>query len=146
MYIHSEKKYETGQPLIDTQHRLLFFLFKKLDIAIKTKESEETLSRIVIEVRKFVDFHFVSEENLMFETRYPDIENHQKLHTDLMVELNIMISRVVSHHNYPEDLLDFLNGWLINHIGQHDQNVAKHILTATKRPVADNIYEKYLPT
>ena len=76
----------------------------------------------------------------------PDIENHQKLHSNLMVELNVMISKVISHHEYPEDLLDFLNRWLIGHIGQHDQNVAKHILTVTKRPVADNIYEKYLST
>lgn len=146
MYIHWEKKYETGQSVIDIQHKLLFLLFRKLDIAIKTKQPEAILERIAIEVRKFVDFHFISEENLMIETDYPAIEDHQKLHSDLMIELNVMISRVVSHREYPEDLLEFLNLWLIGHISEHDQHVAKHILTAVKRPVAEKVYEDYLPS
>lgn len=144
LYVYWEKKYETGQPVIDAQHKLLFLLFRKLDIAIKTKQSDEILSRIVLEVKKFVDFHFVSEENLMIETEYPAVENHQKMHTDLMIELNIMISRVVSHREYPEDLLGFLNRWLIGHISEHDQHVAKHAIVAVKRPVGENLYEEYL--
>ena len=144
LYIHWEKKYETGHPVLDIQHKLLFLLFRKLDVAIKTKQSEEILARIVLEVRKFVDFHFVSEENLMIETGYPDFVAHSKLHTDLMIELNLMFSRVVSHHEFPENLLEFLNTWLIGHINEHDRHIAKHILGSTMRPVAENIYEEHL--
>lgn len=144
MYINWAKSYETGHPLIDAEHRILVMLFKKLDVAIKTRQSDEILARTVMEVRKFVDFHFVSEENLMLETNYPGAASHHKIHTALMVEFNAKISRVVSHREYPEDLLDFLCRWLVNHIAGHDQKVAKHILEASKRPVAENIYDEYL--
>ncbi|MCK4744356.1 MAG: bacteriohemerythrin [Sulfuriflexus sp.] len=137
MYIHWDKKYETGQPLMDAEHRLLVLLFKKLDVAIKTKRSEKVLTRIVSEVRKFVDFHFKSEENLMLETGYPNYEEHQKIHTNLMIELNANISRVVSHKEYPDDLLYFLHHWLIEHI-------AKHIRSARSRPVAEQNYKDFL--
>jgi hemerythrin len=37
--VHWGKELETGQPLIDAEHRLLFMLFRKLDVAIKTGET-----------------------------------------------------------------------------------------------------------
>lgn len=144
MYIHWDKSLETGQPLLDAEHRILVMLFRKLDIAIKTKQSESTLNRIVSEVRKFTDFHFLSEENVMYEIGYPDFDAHCKLHADLIKELNEKISRVVSHKEFPEDLLYFLNQWLIVHIAEHDQQLVKYINTSDKRPVAEEIYFDYL--
>ena len=58
MYIHWDKSLETGQQLLDAEHRILVMLFRKLDIAIKTKQPESILNRIVSEVRKFADFIF----------------------------------------------------------------------------------------
>ena len=113
MHIYWNKDLETGQPLIDAEHRLLAMLFKKLDVAIKTGESDNTIRLIVIEVRKFVEFHFASEENIMLETKYPGYEKHRRLHTELLTELNSLISRVVSHREEPEDLLEFLNKCLL---------------------------------
>ena len=144
MYIHWDRKYETGQPLIDAEHRLLVMLFRKLDVAIKTHESDATLARIVLEVRKFVEFHFVSEENIMRETCYPGMDEHRTYHMELLGDLNAMIAKLASHREYPEDLLDFLNRWLIEHIAIHDQLVAKHARGATARPVAELVYAEYL--
>lgn len=144
MYIQWDRKYETGQPLIDAEHRLLVMLFRKLDVAIKTRQSHATLLRIVLEVRKFVDFHFVSEENLMRETGYPNMDAHQTIHSALIIELNQMTAGLAKHQEYPEELLDFLNKWLADHIGGHDQKVAEHIRSSSDRPVAELIYGEYL--
>jgi len=144
MLIHWDKSLETGQPLIDAEHRILVMLFRKLDIAIKTKQSESVLKRIVSEVRKLADFHFCSEENIMLEVGYPGFEAHCKLHTDLMVELNAKIGRIVSHREFPDDLLDFMNQWLIEHIANHDQQLVTFINNSDKRPIAEKIYPDYL--
>ena len=80
----------------------------------------------------------------MLEIGYPNVGKHQKLHTNLMVELNVMISRVVSHREYPENLLEFLNRWLTDHIDAHDRHVAEHALKANSRPVAEGVYKDYL--
>ncbi len=144
MYIQWKKSYETNHPLIDVEHRLLVMLFRKLDVAIKTGETETTVLRIVQEVKRYVKFHFTSEENLMYETNYPGIEGHIAIHTHLLVDLNNMLGKLTIHREFPEDVLDFLSDWLTNHIAHHDQLLAKHVTNATDRPVAELIYPEYL--
>jgi hemerythrin-like metal-binding protein len=144
MFIHWESKLETGQPLIDAEHRLLLMLFRKLDIGIKTHQSEATLKQVILEVKKFVEFHFTSEENLMRETGYPAFEAHQKLHAELLEELNVLVARVVSRREFPDELLAFLNHWLIDHIAKHDQALARFVSASASRPVAEMSYAEFL--
>jgi len=144
MYIKWKKTFETGHPLIDAEHRLLVMLFRKLDVAIKTREPDATVSRIVQEVKKCVIFHFTSEENLMYETNYPGIDEHIKIHTHLLIKLNDMMSKLTLRREFPEDVLDFLSDWLTNHIAHHDKLLAKYVDSAADRPVAELIYPEYL--
>jgi hemerythrin-like metal-binding protein len=113
-------------------------------VAIKLHQPEATVSRIVLEVRRFVEFHFISEENLMIETGYPGAEAHQTVHRELLAELNAKMAKLHSHREYPEDLLDFLVRWLLEHIAHHDQHVARHARSSAERPVAELIYAEYL--
>lgn len=139
-----EKKFETGNALIDAEHKILVMLFNKLDIALKTNLPNETLSRIVVEVKKFAEFHFISEENLMYETNYSGLEIHVVQHSNLISELNLMISRISSKKALPEELLEFLNDWLVSHIGKEDQAAARHIEKSIRRPIGENLYLDYL--
>jgi hemerythrin len=145
MYISWQKRYETGHPLIDAQHKLLVFLFKRLDAAIKTSQPAARLSRIVLETRRFVEFHFISEENLMEETGFHGLDAHRQMHAELLLEMNTMIAKVTAQREYPEDLLYFLNKWLIDHIGVHDQGAAFHAMRSSERPVAEVFYLEYFP-
>jgi hemerythrin-like metal-binding protein len=137
MYISWQKKFETGHPLIDLQHRLLVFLFKKLDAAIKTHQPPGVQARIVLELKKFVEFHFISEENVMHESGYA------KLDAGLLKDLNAMIGKVSLQREFADDLLYFLNQWLIDHIAVHDQMLAAHVQDAADRPVAELFYLEY---
>lgn len=146
MYIHWTPDLETGQPFIDAQHRMLLFLFRKMDVAIKTRATESTLKNIIDELKRFVRFHFASEENLMRETAYPHMANHEAQHEDLLVKLDLVAQRVLTHREFPEDMLYFLNEWLTNHIAKHDQDIARHIRAAAHRPIAEFAYFEYLAT
>lgn len=42
------------------------------------------LIRIIREIAKYADFHFVSEENIMADCNYPDLEQHAALHRRLL--------------------------------------------------------------
>ncbi len=144
VYIHWEKSFEIGNPLIDSEHRLLMMLFRKLDIAIKTGESGVTVVRILNEVKKFADFHFTSEENLMHEVAYPDVAHHEVLHSRLLAQLEVTIGRVSKKRELPDDLLFFLNKWVLEHIAREDQKIANFVRNSDKRPVAELIYAEYL--
>ena len=144
MSIHWDSSLETGQTLIDAEHRLLIFLFRKLDVAVKTGEPRAAVTHVIDEVKRFVAFHFASEENLMRETNYPQLLTHQRLHADLLAELGVIASKVIAHRKFPEDLLFFLNKWLVEHIANHDQHVALYVRDAVARPIAEPVYHEYI--
>ena len=144
MFIHWDSSLETGQLLVDAEHRLLVLLFRKLDVAIKTQQPGDVLRHIVREVVRCVEFHFQSEENLMRETAYPGLQGHQALHAELLLELNAYVAKIAVRREFHEDLLSFLSLWLSQHIADHDQSVVKHVATSALRPVAEQAYAEYL--
>ena len=146
MFIRWDASLETGQRLIDTQHRILVFLFRKLDVAVKTGESHATVASVIGEVNRFVEFHFTSEENLMRETHYPQLLTHQAQHANLLAELGVYSSKVIGRREFPEDLVYFLNDWLTQHIASNDQHIAMHVRDAVARPIAEYAYGEYMPS
>lgn len=144
MYVHWDRALETDHPLVDAEHRLLVLLFRKLDVAIKTQQPEAALRHVIREVVRCVEFHFVSEENLMRETGYPGLEAHAQVHGELLAELRAFIHRLAERREFPEDLLYFLNRWLTQHISIHDRQVVAHVATSGARPIAELAYPEYL--
>jgi hemerythrin-like metal-binding protein len=144
MFIHWQPAFETGQTIIDAEHRMLLFLFRKMDVAIKTGVPAATLHDIVSELGRFVRFHFTSEENLMKETAYPRLAEHAAQHEELLVKLDSVAHKVAKGSELPEDMLYFLNEWLSEHIARHDQHIARHLRQAGQRPIAEFAYGEYL--
>ena len=133
-----------GNDLIDLQHRMLVLLCRKLDIAIKTRQSEQTIRWIIVELKKFTEFHFTSEENLMHEIGYPHVGEHALIHTELLVQLDMMLAKISHHREFPEDLLYFLNKWLVQHLAQEDMKIVDFLHLAMQRPIGEELYEQYL--
>ncbi len=144
MYIRWEKGLELDNPLIDTQHRILILLCRKLDIAIKTRETEKTILSVMQELKRFTEFHFVSEENLMREIGYPRVDEHALIHTDLLRQLDMALSSIGHRRETPEDLLFFLNKWLANHVIHEDMKIAEYVKNGKRRPIGENLYAEYL--
>lgn len=135
---------ELGNDLIDTQHRILVLLCRKLDIAIKTKRSEQTIRWVTHELRKFTEFHFVSEENLMHEIGYPNVDDHALIHSELLMQLEMMLAKISHHKEFPEDLLHFLNKWLMHHVINEDMKIAQFAAESEKRAIGEDLYEEIL--
>ena len=140
MYVQWSPQYVLGNALLDNQHRMLFLLCKKLDIAIKTGQSAQLIQRTMVEVKKFAEFHFISEQNLMLETGYPETEAHAKVHTSLLIDLQVGFSRIGHKAEFPEDLLYFLHHWLVNHFEQDDGKLAAYLKDCKVRPIGENLY------
>lgn len=144
MFIEWKKELELGNELIDTQHRMLMLLCRKLDIAIKTRQSEQMIQRVMLEVKKFTEFHFVSEQNLMHEIGYAEVEAHSKIHTELLIDLQVQLSKIRHKAEFPEDLLYGLNQWLSEHVLNEDLKIAEFVKTSTRRPIGENLYDQFL--
>lgn len=144
MYINWNDELNLDNDLIDTQHRMLMLLCRKLDIAIKTRQSDQTLRWVMLEVKKFVEFHFLSEENLMHEINYPDVDKHALIHAELLLQIEMMLAKISHHQEFPEDLLFFLNTWLVGHIVHEDMRIAEYAKSAELRPIGESLYQQYL--
>ena len=120
--------YSIGVPQIDEHHQHLFFLANRFyDIFVKEAPSQD-LNPLFEDLIDYIIYHFVAEEQLMQEHRFPHYEMHKKEHENLsqrLVELDKQYS-VDKKHLLIETVV-FLYNWLASHIVQSDAEFGRFI-------------------
>lgn len=144
MLILFDKDIELGNELIDTQHRMLIMLLKKLDIALKRQLSHKVIMGILLEIKKFTEFHFLCEENMMYELKYPEVTKHEKIHSGLLFQLDIIIAKVNRKQMFADETLDMLYKWVTAHAMHDDARIVDHIKNHGFLPVAEEKHGLYL--
>jgi hemerythrin-like metal-binding protein len=144
MYIQWENGLELGLDLIDAEHRMLMLLCRKLDVAIKSHQPHETVRLVALEVKRFTAFHFFSEENVMREIGYPELDEHVWQHTELMMRLNAVMTRINNREEQAYDFLALLYYWLRSHLVEHDAKIAAYAVDCQLRPIAADYYRPFL--
>lgn len=112
------EEYCGGIEEIDRQHQHLFTLVKYMGF----ENIEETLD----ELANYVFTHFSTEQKLMEESSYPDLEGHCQIHNGFVLAV---ADSIASDKNWDNDriheLRDYLNGWLVDHILVEDIKFAR---------------------
>ncbi len=144
MQIVWKKELELGNEMIDTQHRMLVLLLKKLDIALTNHLEHKVIMGILLEIKKFTEFHFLSEENLMAELHYPGLEAHERIHSELLAQLNVFIAQINRKQQTPQEILPQIVTWVANHVVSEDLKIAEYVKRSTFRPIAEESYALYL--
>ncbi len=120
-------KFETGHERIDSEHRIFLGLIHELSVQSETKPGKERIGRTLREIRKYADFHFTSEENIMEDVGYPDFEEHKRLHQMLMVQLDGAIYDFHHGAQTAEEIVSFLFQWFALHTTREDKRVAEFV-------------------
>ena len=144
MFVHWEHKFSVGSELVDAEHRMMLFLCRKLDFAIKNDFSERNLMCIIHELKADTQFHFLSEENVMHEVGYPGLSQHSAIHSQLLKTLDEMTVEIVKHKTSEFSMLDFLHNWLLNHIQHADAEMGAYVRSASTRPIGEKFYKHFL--
>ncbi|MGZ8152876.1 MAG: bacteriohemerythrin [Methylovulum sp.] len=122
----------TGISTIDEQHQILINLFNEANTKLASNNNTEFLEQITRDMLSYALYHFETEEGLMQEYGYiEEADNHIRQHRNFsakVVEIrnNIKAGILISR----EDLLSFLNNWLINHILSTDKELAAFLLAS----------------
>jgi hemerythrin len=130
--------FSIGVVEIDEQHRILVNTLNEANSRLAKDSSAELLEQITRDLLSYALYHFETEEGLMQQYGYSaeagtDAEIHLQQHRSFSskvvsirneLKAGILISR--------EDLLSFLNGWLVNHILNTDKKLGAFIVA--KRP------------
>lgn len=122
--IEWDPSYEIGIARVDFEHRIFADLINDLAHRIKARKDRLSITRTLREVMKYADFHFLSEENLMEECSYPGFREHKELHRDLQRTLNEKAIALAAGRDNPDDLLNFLVDWFIQHTVHEDRRIA----------------------
>ena len=108
--------WDLGDPYIDSQHGLLVELINKLEVAIAAGHRRDRLVQVLHEIKKYAEYHFVSEENHMRDIGYPGLIEHSRIHSEMLSELSLRIGRVYAERRASREVLDFLIDWLSGHV------------------------------
>lgn len=120
--------YSVGIEEIDQQHHKLFDIYNELYNALKLDTDKQSLTQRLDELFEYTIYHFKSEEELLKEYSYPDLEEHIKEHNyfrrhirefQKMNRANILLINM--------RLTDFLKEWIFNHVLISDREYALHM-------------------
>lgn len=127
------QNFHTGIPIIDEQHKQLFAIISKTNDVIRAEllhDKYDKIMEILSQLREYTEMHFADEEAYMEHISYPDLEAQKRAHSafvEKLVEIDLFDLEDMDEHQqiYLESLIDFLSGWLTNHILNMDKKIAE---------------------
>lgn len=123
------KDLETGNTLIDSEHRELFQMINNLQAACSQGKGRAQISPAAKFLVDYVKKHFGDEERLQKETNYPGIAMHQQFHNGYKKQLTELVDRLLETNADIASLaqLNQVIGVLISHIRIEDRKLAAHV-------------------
>ncbi len=132
--LHWKARFELGIPLIDEQHKRLFYLLNELHKAVLERTAREAVETIFAGLLKQTSEHFHTEETFMAQMSYPALEAHRIQHAKLMDGLYGLEARFRGGDTSMAMLVTtYLGSWLRHHIQEGDRGYADFLLMQEKR-------------
>ena len=124
----------TGVAEIDEQHKILVHEVNEASAKLSRESSTELLMQITRDLLSYALYHFEMEEGLM--QTYAYMEGAEDEAKDHLKQHRVFSERVVKVYDglksatpiEADELLDFLNSWLLDHIQNTDQKLARFII------------------
>lgn len=112
----------TGIDAMDSQHRRLFSLIDQLGEALHAGRSEQALKSILPELQAYTVMHFAEEEAMLTARRFPGLDAHKALHRAFVAKVEAtMADMAAGKPVIATSLVNFLQDWLVHHIGGTDK-------------------------
>ena len=123
-------KLSVGVSSIDTEHQRLVSLLNEFYDAVQAGKGKESLGSLFRGLADYTRVHFANEERLFTGAQYPDAAAHKKLHEDLLRQVLELEKKFSAGPSVALSLeaVNFLKGWLINHIQGTDKKYGPHLI------------------
>jgi len=124
-----EKSMELGVAQIDAEHQKIVELIQTIERMIISDNEKNSIEKSLLELLKFTELHFASEETFMIRKEYPDYMWHKKIHERLIIDLKDKVYNLKYEFIDLDLLLKFVIAWFINHTTQEDSRLTKFLLS-----------------
>ncbi len=120
--------FATGVSRFDNEHKNLFAMVNDLHDAMQNKKSREAVGSVLNRLIDYTAKHFAGEEEQLTRTAYPDFAAHKREHEKLVEQALGLKAKFDAGETLPaQGVIDFLQGWLINHIQGVDKKYGPHL-------------------
>jgi len=123
-----DTSFATGVDRYDNAHKVLFKMVNDLHDAMQQKRSKEAIGQILNGLAEYTVNHFADEERSFAQTGYPEEAQHKQLHKKLVDQVVELQGKFNSGEALlTQDVITFLQDWLINHIKGVDKRYGPHL-------------------
>lgn len=127
-FIVWKDEYSVGIKELDNDHKKLIYLLNQFKTAYDYDISEEFEHQALEDLVSYTHSHFEREETMMKESGYPDYENHKAQHARMIKQVDGFVEKYKAEgHEALDEVCDFLNNWLINHINGTDKSYSQYL-------------------
>jgi len=121
-----QDSYCIGVTEIDNQHRELVRMISKLQATLSHGDINQEVGNALRFLVDYTKHHFADEERLMASVHYEELAHHKELHKKLINDVVLVLIDIKKGKAIdPLALIDFLVGWLINHVNYEDKKIGK---------------------
>lgn len=123
------KDLETGNSVIDSEHRELFRAVNRMMDACASGKGRSAVEPTVQFLLAYVDKHFAHEEQLQIQSKYPNYPNHRQFHEGYKATLH-QLAQALPHDNITIADMAKINNHvavLVSHIRTEDKKVGAFV-------------------
>jgi hemerythrin len=107
---------------IDAQHKCLIDLINQLHDSMKAGKGNAVIGSVLLDLIKYTQFHFATEEKYFQKYAYPEYFLHKKQHDDLTRKTNELNAAYAQGKlTISLETMSFLKNWVSTHILESDQ-------------------------
>lgn len=122
------EEYKTGIAMIDHEHEILFEIVGRANDLVcsgTVRENPEEVLKILAELADYSQTHFADEEEYMKNIGYEGYNSQKRAHEAFLARLDAVEGEMKDRNpqTYMQSLVEFLLGWLVNHILQSDKRI-----------------------
>ena len=125
MELYWVSEFEIGNEYVDLQHRYFLDLITRIGKNFRETNDDDYKRKLIIELHKYADFHFASEENIAISCGLPGVESHHQLHLQLLEELNQYAENLDNGLKTIDQFLEFITDWFLVHTQHEDRKFFK---------------------
>jgi hemerythrin len=122
--------YRTGIEFVDEEHKRLFEIIKQTNDTIHAEllhDKYDEIVNILMQLKEYTVMHFTDEEKYMERIGYEELPLQRFAHHAFVERLEGIDLEDMDDNQqaYLEELIDFLLGWLVNHIQKMDKKIPR---------------------
>ncbi|EDO8400917.1 bacteriohemerythrin [Campylobacter jejuni] len=121
-----DKTFSVHNAKIDEQHKKLFELAGKVEYLIDKPVYKDDVKALLAEFFNYMKDHFNDEEKYMKLIGYPDLEEHKRIHKEIIQSMIELIKNIKSTNDLKEKLYLAVKKWLLEHILYEDMKVEQY--------------------